>query len=90
MGSENTFQKSGLKMNIKDFTVVVTYREVLAEAEAKAKYSDLSELANLREYRKLCNVLLSNKNRSLEERHLIALKSQKAKELIELKTIRRN
>ena len=70
--------------------VTTSYCEVIAEAEANAKYSDMSELTILKDYRKLCTTLSKNKSRSQLEKSIIEMKAFKAKELIELKTIRRN
>lgn len=73
-----------------DFTIVTYYNDVLAEAEAKAKYRDTSMNVKLKEYRKLCKTLYQNVNRSQLERAIIATKSFKAKELFEINNIRRN
>lgn len=70
--------------------VTTSYRDVLAESKAKAKYDNESELTNLEEYIKLCDTLSKNKSRSQLEKSIIEMQAFKAKELIELKTIRRN
>ena len=55
----------------RDFTINTSYNDVLAEAEAKAKYHDLSVKTKLKEYKKLCATLHNSENKNKLEKAII-------------------